>query len=275
MTISQMFSVKTTFPPPPRELEAVIFDLGGTLIDYLGGAPSWPEMEYPGVHALHDCLSAAGFPIDVDTFRESFIRTMDERWRAATDGTSDPPTLGALIAEACDAVGFHLNGELHQAAIAAYCAPIAARAVVASGAGAVLGWLRSHSVRIGLISNTIWPADAHRHDLARHELLHHFDTTLFSSEIGLWKPDPRIFGLALERVGAAPERTAFVGDRLLEDIRGAQNAGLRAIFLEGTRDYADIRLDSLVPDARIQRLADLPQALAHLWGDRRSSIPPT
>jgi putative hydrolase of the HAD superfamily len=248
-------------------LQAVVFDLGGTLIDYLGGAPSWPEMEYPGVQALHDCLSAAGFPVDAEAFRESFIRSMDARWRAATEAMSDPPTLGSLIVEACHAAGFNLEGELHQTAVAAYCAPIAAAAVVAPGAAALLAWLRAHGVRIGLISNTIWPGDVHRLDLERYELLPYFDTMIFSSETTLWKPDPRIFALALERLGAKAERAAFVGDRLLEDVQGAQRAGLRAVFVEGTQDYADIPVDAFIPDARIQRLADLPAALASIWED--------
>ncbi len=254
-------------PPPPTELGAVVFDLGGTLIDYLGGAPSWPEMEFPGVQALHDCLSAAGFPIDAEAFRESFIAAMDHQWRSATEGISDPPTLGSLIVEACQAAGFHLERELHETAIAAYCAPIAERAVVAGGAEPLLGWLRGHGVRIGLISNTIWPAEVHRLDLARYGLLDHIEALVFSSETGLWKPDPRIFQLALDQLGVPPKRAVFVGDRLMEDVQGAQRAGLRAVFLEGTIDYADIDADAFLPDARIPRLADLPFALPRLWSD--------
>jgi putative hydrolase of the HAD superfamily len=264
----QHFALSTAeLPHPPTALGAVIFDLGGTLIDYLGGAPSWPEMEFPGVQALHDCLSAAGFPIDAEAFRESFIAAMDHRWRAATEGISDPPTLASLILEACHAAGFHLEAELHETAIAAYCAPIAERAAVAGGAEPLLAWLRGHGVQIGLISNTIWPAEVHRLDLERHGLLHHFQTTIFSSETGLWKPDPRIFGRALQELDIPAERAVFVGDRLMEDVQGAQRAGLRAVFVEGTLDYADIDASAFIPDARITQLADLPFALARLWDD--------
>src|SRR5688572_24103070 len=120
MTNPQTSTPPIKFPAPPAALHAVVFDLGGTLIDYLGGAPSWPEMEYPGVEALHGVLSAAGFPMEAEAFRESFIRSMDERWRGATQALSDPPTLSSLIIEACHAAGFNLEDELHQAAVAAY-----------------------------------------------------------------------------------------------------------------------------------------------------------
>jgi putative hydrolase of the HAD superfamily len=266
MSTNQHTALHTdALPPPPPELQAVIFDLGGTLIDYLGGAPSWPEMEYPGVLALHDCLTAAGFPVDAEAFRESFVHSMDHRWRSATEGLSDPPTLEALILEACHAAGFQLERELHEAAVAAYCAPIAARAVAAGGAEPLLAWLRGHGLRIGLISNTIWPAEVHRRDLARYGLEDHIDAMVFSSEAGFWKPDPRIFGVALDALGVAAEGAVFVGDRLLEDVQGAQRAGMRSVFVEGTMDYADIDVAAYLPDARVGHLADLPFALGGLW----------
>jgi putative hydrolase of the HAD superfamily len=267
MTMNHTALYTTVLPTPPPELAAVIFDLGGTLIDYLGGAPSWPEMEYPGVQALHDCLAAAGFPVEAEAFLESFIHSMDRGWRAATEGLSDPPTLQPLILEACHAAGFHLERELHETAVAAYCAPIAERAVVAGGAEPLLAWLRGHGIRIGLISNTIWPAEVHRRDLARYGLDDHIEAMVFSSETGFWKPDPRIFALALNALGVPAERAVFVGDRLLEDVQGAQRAGLRAIFVEGTQDYADIDATAYLPDARVKRLADLPFTLSRLWAD--------
>jgi hypothetical protein len=36
--------------------------------------------------------------------------------------------------------------------------------------------------------------------------------------------------------------------------------------VEGTQDYVDIPVDAFIPDARIQRLAELPEALASIWG---------
>jgi len=255
------------WPPPPR-LDAVIFDLGGTLIDYLGGASNWPAMEVPGIQALHACLSAAGFPLEADIFHDMFIRAMDKRWRAATAAQGDPPTIGSLILEACAAAGFHLADELQRGAVAAYCAPIAERAAARKGARDVLTWLREHGVRLGLISNTLWPGDIHRLDLQRYGLLPHLDCLVFSSECRLWKPDTRIFELVLERLGAAPECAVFVGDRLAEDIHGAQRAGLRAVLIEAAQDHEDLDPRAFTPDACIQQLAELPTTLAALWGSQ-------
>ena len=245
---------------------AVIFDLGGTLIDYLGGAASWPAMELPGVLALHRCLAAAGFPVEAAVFCDGFVQSIEESWRAAIAGAGHPPTLAALVAEVCAAVRFDLSDELSQAAVAAYCAPIAERAAVGEGAVEVLAWLRSRGIRLGLISNTVWPADAHRRDLERYGLLEYFDVTLFSSETGLWKPDARVFLRAVEELGARPDAAVYVGDQLAEDMGGARNAGLRAVlFGDLPQNVEGPEVVRHRPHGQIRSLVELPDALAKLW----------
>jgi putative hydrolase of the HAD superfamily len=243
----------------------VVFDLGGTLIDYRGGSDRWPAMERPGIESLHTCLTAAGYLLDADLFHDAFVRAMDARWQAATAGMGDPPTLHSLILEVCSAAGHNLADDVHQAAVAAYHQPIAAQAVTRHGATDVLGWLQAHGVRLGLISNSVWPGDAHRLDLERHGLAQFLDFTVFSSECGLWKPNPAIFWHVLERLGVDPMHAAFVGDRFAEDIGGAQAAGLHPVYIEGTTDYEHIDPAAYHPEARITSLAELPAALRRIF----------
>jgi putative hydrolase of the HAD superfamily len=252
---------------PPRQLEAVVFDLGGTLIDYLGGAPSWPEMELPGVYALHVHLQQVGLALEVEAFSEIFISAMDRQWRGATEAILAPPTLEGLIETVCGDVGITLTRDVTDAAILRYCRPISETAAMRAGAPELLRWLASHGIPIGLISNSIWPGEAHLRDLERFGLLDYFNATMFSADCGMWKPDPRLFSATLGQLGARAEHAVFIGDRLQEDIRGAQGAGLKAVFIEGTADYEDIDVAAFHPDARIRRLDELPDALAALWSD--------
>ena len=60
-----------------------------------------------------------------------------------------------------------------------------------------------------------------------------------SSEIGLRKPDPRIFDRALEITGSSPERIIYVGDNYYADIIGAKNAGLRPVLLDEKGVFPD------------------------------------
>ena len=95
-------------------------------------------------------------------------------------------------------------------------------------------------------------------DLERLGIARYLDASVFSSEVRVRKPDPRIFREALERVGTGPDETVFVGDRLYDDIGGAQAVGMRAVQ---TRQFRAEDDPSPRPDAVIGHLAELPPIL--------------
>src|SRR5205085_12248217 len=111
-------------------------------------------------------------------------------------------------------------------------------------------------------------------DLERFGLREFFDSRalLFSSEVGVWKPDPRIFREAAERLRLSPELALYVGDRLVDDVGGAQRAGLRAVLREHDQpdnDFARGAELGIVPDGRIRALSELPPLVEAL--DRAGS----
>ena len=76
------------------------------------------------------------------------------------------------------------------------------------------------------------------------------------------KPSPAFFTLALDRLGAPPGETAMVGDSLINDVAGAQEAGIPGILVRaGGGDPAQPRRDGVQPDATIQTMAQLPGLL--------------
>jgi len=87
----------------------------------------------------------------------------------------------------------------------------------------------------------------------------HFAAVLISAEIGIGKPDRRIFDAALEAIGTSARDAVMVGDSVERDIVGARGAGLRTIWLDRSGDM----LGRAAPaDVRITELGDLPAALA-------------
>jgi putative hydrolase of the HAD superfamily len=58
-----------------------------------------------------------------------------------------------------------------------------------------------------------------------------FDVMIVSSDYDFHKPDPRMFTMALEKIGVAPEQALYVGDSWSRDIVGAQSVGIQAILL--------------------------------------------
>jgi putative hydrolase of the HAD superfamily len=101
-------------------------------------------------------------------------------------------------------------------------------------------------------------------DVRRLGLADYFQFTLCAEELGVGKPDPHPFEQALRLGDARPEQAVHIGDHALDDIAGAQQAGLRAIWFNPKRaawphDY--------LPDAQIQSLAELPKLLLDWRGD--------
>jgi HAD superfamily hydrolase (TIGR01509 family) len=122
----------------------------------------------------------------------------------------------------------------------------------------VLDWLAQHGYRLGLISNTgRTPGVAMRRLLATYGLLDRFAVTIFSNEEGLLKPRRELFERAAERLGLPPAQIVHVGDNPVADVAGAKAAGMRAILLGG-------QPASVLPDAQITTLAELPPALQRL-----------
>jgi putative hydrolase of the HAD superfamily len=127
---------------------------------------------------------------------------------------------------------------------------------------AVLRELKQRGLRLGLISNVTLLPDLMRADIEALGIGEQLDAALFSSEVGVRKPDPRIFRAMLEKLGVEASDAVFVGDRLLDDIAGAQGVGMRAVL---THEFRREDVDGEVrPDAVIDRLPDLPPVLEEL-----------
>jgi HAD superfamily hydrolase (TIGR01509 family) len=105
---------------------------------------------------------------------------------------------------------------------------------------AMLEALRGSSIKLGLISNTT-PEEVAGWDL--YALAPCFDEVVFSYQVGLVKPDERIYQLACEHLGVSTSAALFVGDGGDSELGGASKAGLEACwalwFLEQWRDWEE------------------------------------
>jgi putative hydrolase of the HAD superfamily len=130
--------------------------------------------------------------------------------------------------------------------------------------------LLSCRYQLGTVTNG--PGDLQRDKLARSGLDRYFPVRVISREVGCRKPDPRIFAVALERLGVAASATVHVGDSPKHDVAGAHAAGVRAVWLRrdgaaGTKPAAQgggVESDSIRAEATISGLAELPAVLAAL-----------
>lgn len=92
----------------------------------------------------------------------------------------------------------------------------------------VLELLYKRGMRLGLVSNF---ALTLRDILEVNEIVHYFDPVIISTEVGLEKPNPAIFQLALERSGLKAEHVLYVGDHEINDIWAPNQVGIDAVRL--------------------------------------------
>jgi putative hydrolase of the HAD superfamily len=136
----------------------------------------------------------------------------------------------------------------------AHYQPVSSQVTIYADTIDTLADVRRRGMKIGLVSNTVWPGSLHRVDLERFGLIDFFDHLLFSADVGIRKPHPKIFQTALEALKVAPSEAVFVGDRVPEDVAGAMRVGMRGVWKE--RPDRE-RLPGVTPDAQIVHLREL------------------
>lgn len=219
-------------------VDAVIFDWGGTLTP-------WHTIE-----PREAWLAATGDPELARRLGEA----EDAAWLRARDEHAS-----ARLADVLTAVGVDLDDD----ALAAYDAWWDPHTLTDPEVPGLFAALRDRGIRIGVLSNTIWPRRRHESIFARDEVLTLIDGAVYTSEIAWTKPHPEAFRAALDAVGVDdPERAVFVGDRLFDDIYGAKAVGMRAVLVPHSviPDWQRGMVDG-EPDAVVQRLAELPAVL--------------
>jgi putative hydrolase of the HAD superfamily len=238
-------------------VEAVVFDWGGTLTP-------WHEVDIAESYRTY----ARGYDQNHGEEVAAALLAADER---ALDRGRAPhfrsATLEAVIAEA----GLRPGGPRHERAVQALERFWEPHTYADPDAVPLLTKLRNRAVRVGVLSNTVWPRGYHEEVFRRDGVLGLIDAAVYSSEIDVVKPHPGAFAAILEALGGVPpDRAVFVGDRLYEDVHGAQQAGMRAVLLLHSppppRPPVDVEV---TPDGVIHRLLDLLE-LPGMFGDPAS-----
>jgi putative hydrolase of the HAD superfamily len=242
---------------------AVIFDLGGTLLDW----PDWNEDVSRRWALSYDYLTAQ-LPSNHWPSRDAYVRAMLEaeqfHWqRVVTEQWSGPPS--SLLSDGFRRLGRHVHEAELMAALDGYARAVDGWAVVFPDTRETLLVLREHGYRIGLLSNTWWAAEWHNADLAAHGLADLLDEVAYTSDLLHSKPHPSVFLEVARRLNVEPTACVMVGDRMIDDISGALGAGMRAVWRRN--DYPWPRPEHILPTATITHLAELPTLLQE-WGER-------
>jgi HAD superfamily hydrolase (TIGR01662 family) len=246
--------------PPAAPLRAVFFDLGNTLL-YFAGA--WPQVLQRADAQLFAHLRTAGFALDEAQFLSEF-RTRLNNYYIQREAEFVEHTTAYVLRNLLHDLGYPnvAEDELRPALRQLYAAS-QAHWTREEDTIPMLQQLRHSGYALGLISNAGDDEDVQTL-VDKAELRPYFDLVLSSAAYGLRKPNPRIFAMAMEQIGAEPARSAMVGDTLGADILGANHAGMYSIWLTRRADTPANRdhQDTIQPSATISSLSELPALLA-------------
>lgn len=230
-------------------LEAVVFDAGGTLV----------RLDFEWMSAL---LASMGVEASPAALRRGEVegRRRYDASRGRAVGSHEPhPALGSR-----GDIAAYFDGLLDVAgvprarwdeALDRFEARHRERGLWSrpmEGARETLDALRATSLRLACVSNSDGRAERHLEECGVREGL---EFVVDSQIVAVEKPDPRIFALALERLGVPARRALYVGDIRSVDEAGARAAGLHFVLLDPWMDYG-------VGEARIPEIAGLPGWIA-------------
>jgi putative hydrolase of the HAD superfamily len=125
--------------------------------------------------------------------------------------------------------------------------------VALEGGPAAVRAMKEAGYRIGVVSNAEGRVENDLYAAGYDGLL---ETVVDSHVVGVEKPDPEIFRIALDRLGADPTETVFAGDVPSVDVAGAQAAGIVPVLIDRHDLYPDVEAP------RLRSIADLPEWIA-------------
>ena len=230
-----------------RRVDAVLFDWGGTLTPWhsLDLVAQW----YPYAQA-YDAAHAKELAQRLFDAEESIWQRQRDTGGAAGTGN---------LQRVFDLAGIDTDSWQHAEAMDAYLEAWDPHTHTDPDVVPMFEELRADGVKVGVLSNTMWPREHHEAVFRRDGVLHLVDGAVYTSETTSGKPHADAFLLAMAAVGMTdPSRVVFVGDRPWDDIHGAQQVGMRAILVPHSDIPAHQQMVvDVTPDAVVHRLGEV------------------
>ncbi|MFH1336832.1 MAG: HAD family hydrolase [Candidatus Zixiibacteriota bacterium] len=236
-------------------IDTVTFDLWNTLIS------NWPQdhdrYKQIRVEGTGRMLKEYGIAVSLDRWAKAYddgFERYKQIWSRNSDLSTDEQLkiMWDILPEEKPKT---ISADLMERLVEAYTSPLLIYPPpLIEGARETLKQIKEEKFKVGLICNTgRTPGKTIRILLKQVGIIDCFDTTTFSDELRIRKPDPRIFHHTLTQLKSLPQKSLHVGDVVELDILGAKNAGMQSVHLNP--DHTPY--EQIVPDFTIGHLDEL------------------
>jgi epoxide hydrolase-like predicted phosphatase len=196
-------------------IEAIVFDFDGTLVDYI-------DSDIKSLKHLHSVVEAK---VSFDEFLKTAVDVIMEFHRLVEQRLIDPLLMHNFRLEKT----FKAHEmQWEDSFLETYKDELFRTCVPFDGVVEVLDQLRER-FKLGLITNA-YDGVEQRKRIAFSGLHKYFDEILISGDIGVYKPDPKVFHTLLNRIGVVPENAIYIGDSIKHDVAGANSAGMKSVL---------------------------------------------
>ncbi|NUT34904.1 MAG: HAD family hydrolase [Hamadaea sp.] len=228
-------------------MTCVLFDFFGTLVDH---RPD-PRQGYPRTYLL---LREWGADVTYDEFVTAWADVAGEFERRAQDDLREFTMPGACGALLSSLLGAEPPADQVATYVDCYVGEWNAGVRHLDGVDAMLRDLAAAGHRLAVVSNTHSPVlvPAHLSALGVAGLM---ETVVLSVEIGLRKPHPAVYGVALDALGVTAADAVFVGDTYDADYAGPRRLGMRALLIDPEDRFG------VSPQDRLESVLDVPGRL--------------
>jgi putative hydrolase of the HAD superfamily len=244
-------------------LRAVIFDMDDTLLDWSQREGNWLELNQQHLGPIHAYLQAAGHSLpDLLGLAEIYADQSRVAWETINQHEWDCPRHADILRETLRASRVEVERVDMEQVQKLFGWGLVPGVRAFDDSQEVLKALCAAGIKTGLITNTAMPMWMRDIELKAVGLLDYLDVRLTAADVGKLKPHPQPFRVAMQRLGVAPSEAVFVGDRVQDDVAGAQVAGMRAVWVR--RGSPDLFNVGFKPNATIDALRELFKIL-DLW----------
>jgi HAD superfamily hydrolase (TIGR01662 family) len=245
--------------PLKLPFEVLLFDLGNTLLYFDG---DWPEIVSYSHGILIDTLVEAGYRFDRSIFAGEFTGRLKEYYTNRETEFIEYTT-EIILRDLLKKHGYeNVPHEIIHNFLDSMYAVTQDHWIIEEDAISTLEILKTKGYRLGILSNAGYDRDVQTL-VDRTRLRPFFEKIITSAAVGIRKPHPRIFRVAMDSFHTNPFQTLMIGDTLGADILGAFNAGLASVWIKRRANTFDNRAHqhTIQADAVVETLSEIPGVL--------------